>query len=86
MQQLREGRWTQVKNLCKEAKKCIGSCSIIHDHLSYSAVYFNWLQPLSVLHGPQWQQLLLGPEQWLFIGAQPTTGPIQSFSVYINPC
>lgn len=59
-------RW---KTCVKKQRKCTGLCSIIHDHLSHSAVYFNWLRPLSVLHGPGWHQLLLGPEQWLFIGA-----------------
>lgn len=45
-----------------------GLCSIIHDHLSHSAVCSNWLRPLSVLHRPGWHQLLLGPGL-LFISA-----------------
>lgn len=53
MRQLNDSRWTQVENLYKEAKKYTALQSLIHDHLSHLALCFNWLRPLSVLHGPR---------------------------------
>lgn len=61
IQQLDVRRLTQVGKKKVGRKELTACCSIIHEHLSHSAVYFNWPRPLSVLQGPRWHPLPLGP-------------------------